>query len=151
MYCNLKLKTTSGKPSIFWKIRFLHPKFFRDFDSFYLRIRPSIRVIFKISEWLLTRCLLGLVCFHFHSCFCISRWLVFLSEMYRATIICKSVPCSSFLWNHNAGYGYYILFIIFGIIPFTEWFRVWVFYLSLVTVFIRLIIDFCLFSTKIIN
>ena len=42
----------------------------------------------------------------------------------------------SFNGYHNAGCGYYILFIIFGIITFIGCCRVWVLYISLVKVFI---------------
>ena len=40
---------------------------------------------------------------------------------------------------HNAVFIY--LFIIFRIIPFSEWYKVWVLHLCLVKVFIRLIVE----------
>ena len=50
----------------------------------------------------------------------------------------------SWLGHRNAECRYYILFIIFGITPFTGLCRVWVLQLSLVTVLIRSILDFTL-------
>ena len=46
----------------------------------------------------------------------------------------------SFNGYHNAGCGYYILFIIFGIITFIGCCRVWVLYISLAKVFIRMLL-----------
>lgn len=47
----------------------------------------------------------------------------------------KFFQCRLFLWHHNAEYGYYILFIIFELIPFAESCRVRVLQFLLVTVF----------------
>ena len=49
----------------------------------------------------------------------------------KATIMQKllSVECYSFFFNHITECGYYILFIVFGIILFTKWYRVWVLHL----------------------
>ena len=60
------------------------------------------------------------------------------------------ISSKSFLQHHNVEWGYYILFIIFGIIPFTEEYSVFVVNILLKTVSIRLTIVLfpCFFSQR---
>ena len=102
----------------------------------------------KIAFILITNAII----FFSKKCYFFCKWIYFSFWLLTVRLLlCKGRFSACFIFflfiffffqHDNAECSYYMLYIIFVITPFAEWYRIWVFHLSLVYVSIQFIYEF---------